>query len=85
MEKYFSSNAGTGYEYVIRQAAAGNWCVDCEPYAGDTETYACFQTEDEAYSFILGWEHGVCPEALTELDESDLDISGYGGAVIDDD
>lgn len=59
--KYYESNNNTGYEYTIRQAAAGNWCVDVDMAFNETETYVCFDTEKEAYSFILGMEHGVNP------------------------
>lgn len=67
MEKYYKGN--NGYEYVIRQAAAGNWCVDIQPYAGEEQTYICFKTEGEAYNFVLGWEHGENPVLQEEEEE----------------
>lgn len=69
MEKKYYSNQVTENEYTIRQAAAGNWCVDVQPYAGETSTYLCFSTESEAYAFILGWEHGINPVEFEEEEE----------------
>lgn len=61
MEKYYVSNNNTGNEYTILQAGAGNWCVYVDNLFKETETYLCFDTEKEAYAFVLGLEHGINP------------------------
>lgn len=43
--------SGDKGEYTIRQAAAGNWCVDVDVYGKETATYISFDTAEEAYSF----------------------------------
>lgn len=55
---------GAEAEYQIRQAPAGNWCVDVDRYATFTETYCHFAREIDAYMFIVDMEDGVRPERM---------------------
>lgn len=54
--------------YTVRQAAAGNWCVDVQQYGQEEETYCCFCSEEEALAFICE-DNGEIPEEV----EGDVD------------
>lgn len=66
--KFYIGASGT--EYSVDQAAAGNWCVDVCEYGREADHYACFDTESEAYCFILGMEEGEKPEEV-EADDAE--------------
>ena len=42
-----------GIEYIIRQAPAGNWCVDKTSYGEETGSYCWFNNENEAIDFVI--------------------------------
>lgn len=44
---------GGGVEFTIRQAAAGNWCVDVSKYGEPEQTYNSFDTIGEAVLFAI--------------------------------
>lgn len=44
---------GGSTEYTIRQAAAGNWCVDVSKYGEEEQTYNCFDSIGEAVLFAI--------------------------------
>lgn len=44
---------GDGVEFTIRQAAAGNWCVDVRKYGEEEQTYNSFDTIGEAVLFAI--------------------------------
>lgn len=58
---------GNGVEFTIRQAAAGNWCVDVTKYGEEEKTYNCFDTIGEAVLFTINEGAEITPE-LSYLD-----------------
>lgn len=44
---------GGSTEYTIRQAAAGDWCVDVSKYGEEERTYNCFDSIGEAVLFAI--------------------------------
>lgn len=58
----------TDNEYTIRQAAAGNWCVDVSPFSGEVRTYNCFEEADEAFAFCEEEEGGKL-EFIRSIDD----------------
>lgn len=65
MERYFISDNGEK-NYVVRQAAVGNWCVDVQQYAQEEATYCGFESEEDAVSFIRKDNNGSMPEEVEE-------------------
>lgn len=53
---------GNGLNFVIRQAAAGNWCVDVSKYGEDWQTYNSFDTIGEAVLFAIAGGAEIEPE-----------------------
>lgn len=53
---------GNGLNFVIRQAAAGNWCVDVSKYGEEEKTYNGFDTIGEAVLFAIAGGAEIEPE-----------------------
>lgn len=53
---------GNGLNFVIRQAAAGNWCVDVSKYGEEEHTYNCFDSIGEAVLFAIAGGAEIDPE-----------------------
>ena len=53
---------GNGLNFVIRQAAAGNWCVDVSKYGEPEQTYNCFDSIGEAVLFAIAGGAEIEPE-----------------------
>lgn len=53
---------GNGLNFVIRQAAAGNWCVDVSKYGEPEQTYNSFDTIGEAVLFTIKEGAEITPE-----------------------
>lgn len=53
---------GDGTEFTIRQAAAGNWCIDANKYGEEGQTYNNFDTIGEAVLFAIKEGAEIAPE-----------------------
>lgn len=53
---------GNGLNFDIRQAAAGNWCVDVRKYGEPEQTYNSFDTIGEAVLFTIKEGAEITPE-----------------------
>lgn len=53
---------GNGLNFVIRQAAAGNWCVDVSKYGEEEQTYNSFSSIGEAVLFAIAGGAEIEPE-----------------------
>ena len=53
---------GNGLNFVIRQAAAGNWCVDVSKYGEPEQTYNGFDSIGEAVLFTIAGGAEIEPE-----------------------
>ena len=53
---------GNGIDFTIRQAAAGNWCVDVSKYGEEEQTYNGFDSVGEAVFFAIAGGAEIEPE-----------------------
>ena len=63
--------SGNKAEYTIRQAAAGNWCVDVDVYGKETATYRSVDTLEEAYNFARTEDGGGELETVGNIYEKE--------------
>lgn len=53
---------GNGIDFTIRQAAAGNWCVDVSKYGEEEQTYNGFDSIGKAVLFAIAGGAEIEPE-----------------------